>query len=114
LCKFVVEIRKANGKQYTPHSLYLLLVELQRHMQNSQSNVNIFQDVEFNPLKNCCNSLFKRLHTKRIGVEQKETPTLSSDEENQLWESGVISLDNPTGLLHCTCSIFLQWKKLLP
>jgi len=66
LCKFVVETRKENGKQYTPCSLYLLLAELQRHMQNYQSNVNIFQDVEFKPLKNCCDLLFKRLHAKGI------------------------------------------------
>jgi len=69
-------------------------------MQNSQSNTNIFQDVKFKPLKNCCDLLFKILHPKRIEVERKVTPALSSDEENQLWESEIINLDNPTSLLH--------------
>jgi len=112
LCKFVVETRKENVEQYTPRSLYLLLAGLQRHVRNSQSNVNIFQDVEFKPLKNCCDSLFKRLHAKGIRVEWKETPALLSDEENQLWESGIISLDNPAGLLRAL--FFYNGKKLLP
>ena len=50
--------------------------------------MNIFQYIEYKRLKNCCDSLFK-LHAKGIGADQKETPALSSDEEDKLWEKGV-------------------------
>ena len=33
LCKFISEVRKANGQEYTPHSLYLILAGLQRHIR---------------------------------------------------------------------------------
>ena len=54
--------------------------------------MNIFQDIEFKPFKNCCDSLFELL--KRIGADWKETPALSSDEEDKLWEKGVIGIDS--------------------
>ena len=55
--------------------------------------MNIFQDIELKPLKNCCDSLFE-LHAKGIGADWKETPALSSDEEDKLWEKGVIFIDS--------------------
>ena len=67
-------------------------------MQKYQNDVNIFQDIEFKPLKNCCDSLFE-LHAKGIGADRKEMPALSSDEEDKLWETGVIGIDNPLALL---------------
>lgn len=99
LCKFVLETRRTNGKEYTLHSLYLILSGLQRYMQNSQNDANIFQDIEFKPLKNCCDALFKCLHTKGIGAKRKGTPVLLIEEENQFWESGTIGVDNLQALL---------------
>ena len=46
-----------------------------------------------------CDLVFKRLHAKGIGTETKSTPVLSNHEEDKLWESGVIGLDTPIGLL---------------
>ena len=55
--------------------------------------MDIFQDIEFKPLKNCCDSLFE-LHAKGMWPDWKETPALSSDEEDKLWEKGVIGIDS--------------------
>ena len=53
LCKFVSETRKADGKEYTPRSIYFLLAGLQRHVRklNPTTDINIFQDIPFKPLK---------------------------------------------------------------
>ena len=102
LCKFITEARKADGMEYTPRSLYLLLCALQRHIRDIRSNedTNLFQQPVFHPLKNVCDAVFKRLHNKGIGTDTKVTAVLSEDEENTLWKKGSISLDNPTGLLN--------------
>ena len=55
--------------------------------------MNVFQDIEFKPLKNCCDSLLE-LHAKGIGADQKGRPALSSDEEDKLWKNGVIGIDS--------------------
>ena len=47
-----------------------------------------------------CNAVFKQLHSKGISTEMKVTHVLSEDEENILWENGVISMDSPIGLLN--------------
>ena len=102
LCKFVTETRKGDGKEYTPRSLYLLLSALQRHVRKARpsKNFNFFQDPVYGPLKNVCNAIFKRLHSKGIGTETKVTPALSTSEEDILWDKVIISLDNPVGLMN--------------
>jgi len=101
LCRYVSETRKANGAEYTPHSLYLLLAGLQRHLRKvyPDKQINLHTDPCFKPLRNTGDAIFKQLHRKGIGAETKATPVLSRDNETELWESGVLSMDTPKGLL---------------
>ena len=62
--------------------------------------INFSRGRGFLLLKNVCDSIYKRLHSKGIAVDTKATPLLSQTEEDILWEKGVLSLDNPTGLLN--------------
>ena len=102
LCKFISETRKSDGSEYTPRSLYLLLSGIQRKIKSyhPEEEINIFQEPIFKPLKNVCDSVFKRLHAKGIGTETKETPALSDTEEAKFWDTGVIGTANPTALLN--------------
>ena len=81
LCKFFTEVRKGNGEEYTPRSLYLMLAGLQRHIRQLKSSeeINIFQEVVFKSLRNVCDSVFKKLHSKGVGTEAKATPVVSVD-----------------------------------
>ena len=101
LCKYISEMCKVDGTECTPRSLYLLLAGLQRYIrkQNPSKDLNIFQDSVFKPVKHVCDSIFKRLHAKGIGTETKVTPVITEAEEDKLWDAGVMSLNNPTGLL---------------
>ena len=78
-----------------------MLSALQRHTRKARplDNINFFQDPVFSPLKNVCDAIFKRLHSRGIGVEMKATPALSTNED-VLWSKGILSLDNPTSLLN--------------
>ena len=61
-------------------------------------SINLFKDIQYKPLKNVCNSVFKHLHQKGVGAETKETPVLSKHDEEELWTK-VLDLDNRKGLL---------------
>ena len=63
---------------------------------------NLFADHEFTPLKNLCDSVFKKLHSKGIGASLKTTAVLSADNEKKLWDTNVMNLKTPIaiGLLH--------------
>ena len=71
LCRFVAETRKADGGEYTPRSIYLLLAGLQRKIRqaNPKESINVFTDVRFKELRNVCDSVFKRLHQKGVAWE---------------------------------------------
>ena len=72
LCKFVTEVRKSDGSEYTPQSIYLLLAGLQRSLgRRPKEEINIFSDHEFKSLKKMCDSAFRKLHSKGIGATTK-------------------------------------------
>ncbi|XP_065882477.1 zinc finger MYM-type protein 2-like [Dysidea avara] len=102
LCKFVSETCKADGTEYTPRSLYLLLSALQRHVRKIHpvQDVNFFRDPVFHPLKNVCDAIFKKLHSKGIGTETKATPAITPSEEDILWNKGIIGFHNPASLMN--------------
>ena len=75
LCKYITETRKGDGSEYTPHSLYLLLAGIQRYVRKlyPKMEFNLFSDHEFKSIKNLCDSLFRKLHSKGIGTSLKVT-----------------------------------------
>ena len=100
LCKFVAEVCKADSRDYTPRSIYLLLAGLQRSIRShSKEEINIFSDHEFKELKKVCDTVFKQLHSKGIGSTTKSASVLGPEEEKKLWDTGVLSVSTPTGLL---------------
>ena len=52
LCKNITETRKADGSEYTPHSLYLLLAGIQRYVHKlyPKMEFNLISDHKFKPL----------------------------------------------------------------
>ena len=76
LCKFVVEVCKADGSEYTPRSIYLLFAGLQRSIRRSspKEEINIFSDYQFKELKQVCDAVFKKLHSEGIGSTKNQLP----------------------------------------
>ena len=56
LCKLISEVHKANGQKYTPHSLYLILAGLQRHIHQVKlsEEINIFKPGARRPQTGVC------------------------------------------------------------
>ena len=46
-------------------------------------------------------TLDNSLRADGVGVDSMRIETITSDEEDQLWRSGVLSVDSPKGLLRC-------------
>ena len=69
---------------------------------------NLFSDQEFKPLKNLCDYVFKKVHSKGIRASLKATAVLSSDNEKKLWDTNVLNLETPIGFL---CAVFFYKGK---
>ena len=67
---------------------------------------NLSADHKFTPLKNLCDFIFKKLHSKGIGASLKARAVLSVDDENKLWDTNVMNLKTPIGLL-CVVIVYI-------
>ena len=54
---------------------------------------------KFKVLLNMCENYFRRLHSEGLGSQLKPTETLSKEDEQKLWTTGVLSTETPKGLL---------------
>ena len=55
----------------------------------------------FSELTTVLDNLFKTLRSSGVGVKAKHTEGITSDEEDKLWETNVLNIDTPLGLLRC-------------
>ena len=57
------------------------------------------KDSRFRGLQTVVDNTFKKLRAEGIGCNSKHTETLSKEEENKLWDSGVLGTSTPQALL---------------
>lgn len=103
LQKFVVCTRKKTGEKYPPKTVHMLLCGLQRHMKERKEVVfNIFStnNPAFKQLMTTCDSLYRELREEGVGASSTPTQTLTDEDTEKLWTSGVLSLETPQGLLN--------------
>ena len=55
-------------------------------------------DTRFRDVHGSCEVIFWRLHQSGVGTAVQHTPVFSNDDEDVLWSSSVLSVDNPKGL----------------
>uniref|UniRef100_A0A1X7TUJ9 ZMYM2-like/QRICH1 C-terminal domain-containing protein n=1 Tax=Amphimedon queenslandica TaxID=400682 RepID=A0A1X7TUJ9_AMPQE len=81
------------------------------HLQKGRASaITIFNDPRLEAFHNVCDHEFHRLHQKDIGAETRQTETLSKDDENILWDTKVLDITTPAGLLNCV--FFYNGKNL--
>ena len=100
--RFAVEVRKEDGNHYPPKTLQLLLCGLQRYVKTTHRiQVNYMRDPEFLCLRNTLDAYYRKLHKNGIGCATKKTELLTREDEEKLWQTGVLNPDTPQGLLKC-------------
>ena len=101
LSVYVCETRNKSGGDYPPKTLYSLLTGILRHMKSLNPSYPNFleKSPEFVEFHRTLDNLFRKLRTDGIGSESKHTPSISIQEENMLWSSGVVNTSTPKGLL---------------
>ena len=100
---FTVEIRHGDGSEYPPKTIYNILAALLRFMRAIDPTTPNFLDqknASFSRLHRTMDSIFHALRTKEIGVTVKHTDTISKEEEATLWNKGILSTNDPQGLLN--------------
>ena len=97
---FVLEVLKKNGAEYSPNTLHHPCTGKMRFFRwNSWSSVEFFADTEFINFYVVLDGEMKRLLAKGVGSKMKQAEPLSEQEEEILWEKGVLEDATPQTLM---------------
>ena len=97
LCRFVQETRKVDGSRYPASSIRSLLSAFQRIMQANKLPYRLFDagDPRFLELRNTLDTVSMSLRKDGIGASKSHAAVISVEDENLMWDSGVVGTDSP-------------------
>ena len=100
LTRFVLEVRKKNGAEYSPDTLHHLCCGIMRFLRwNGWPSIDFFVDAEFMDFRSILDGEMKRLQAQGVGSKKKQAEPLTEQEEEILWEKGLLGDSTPQTLL---------------
>ena len=98
LSRFYAELRKADGTNYEPDSLRVMLAALDRHFKESGSTFSILRDKEFERSRKVLNGKAIELREGGMGKRKNKADSLSNEDEEALWDAGALGFGSPSVL----------------
>jgi hypothetical protein len=99
LCRFVVEVRKVDGSLYPPKTVRQLVLLIQMYLNNNGRSVRFLGDNEFLSVQNAVDNVMKRGAEHGLGLNVKQAKVISVQQEDILWEKGLLGSHSPKVLL---------------
>ena len=90
LTRFILEVRKINGSEYPPKTLYHIVNGIMWHVHISKPGTDFYKDAEYPGFIASLNAEMKRLQSQGMGSTQKQAEPLSTQEEEQLCENQIL------------------------
>ena len=96
ITKFVLEVRKVNGGEYQPNTLYHIVCGIMHHVRNTlNANIDFFKDPESAGFHGSLVAEMKWLQTKGLGSVHRQAEAITADEEELLWEEKILGDPSP-------------------
>ena len=99
MCKFILEVRRKDGAEYPPNSLYQIVCGILRHVRIYAPSINFFTQPQYDTFRRVLDGEMKRLKSKGFGVVVKRAEPIDIKEEEMLWSSGILDDSEPQSLL---------------
>ena len=104
MSRFVSEVKRKDGKEYPAITLFQICCGLQRHISlNSREFCNIKildeKDEHFRVFYDSLDSKTKENSQNGIGQVKKSADPISTDDEDQLWQTNSINFDTSSGFI---------------
>lgn len=101
MTRFVLEVRKVNGSEYQPNTLYHIVCGIMRHVRIILSaKIDFFKDSEFAEFRVSLDAEMKRLQSKGLGSVHRQAEPFTPEEEELLWEKKILGDHSPQSLLN--------------
>lgn len=95
LCLFVKEVRKPNGSEYAPDTIYYLVLGIQQYLFENSRIDNIFTDPYYEKFTDCLDEVAKKFSI----LYNDSQYIVTRVEEEHLWESKQLGAHSPHVLL---------------
>ena len=100
LSRFILEVRKKDGTEFPPGSLHHIVCGIQPHLRfHGKPEIDFFKDAPFAEFRMSLDAEMKRLQRCGLGSKRKKAEPISCEEEEVLWQKGVLGSSNPQSLV---------------
>ena len=99
LSRFILEVRRQDGKNYPPNTLYQLCCGVMRYVREVKPDLDIFKEPTFADFRKTLDAEMKRLRSLGHGTRVKQAEPISETEEDHLWSKGKLGSQTPQSLL---------------
>ena len=99
ISRFIKECRNQKGEQHPGTTLREIVLCIQMYFAKLGFPFKFLNDPMFSQIKNTLDNTMKDMAEKGIGVHKKQAEVITINEENQLWEKGVLGSSSPLQLL---------------
>lgn len=91
MCRFVLEIRRKDGKEYPPNTVHHICCGIMRYLRmEGQPDIDFFKEISFSRFRDVLDSEMKRLQGEGVGSKHRQAEPLTQEEEEVLWEKGLL------------------------
>ena len=99
--RFIMEIKRQDGKDYPPNTLTQIVSGLQRYLTVvcQRPNINFFKEgTQFSDFRQCMDTRMKELIGQGIGLKTNSSDPVTVEDEIQFWEAGVFNFETAVGM----------------
>lgn len=100
--RFILEVRRKDGKVYPPNTLVQITSAIQRYLRTEcgRPDVSLMKSdcVEFSGYRTALDTRMKELHADGVGVTVNSSEPVLKKEELKFWDTGVFNLETSEGL----------------
>ena len=94
-----MEIKKLDGSEYPPHTLYGIVIGIQMFLETQGLNWQLINDDEFKNVRFTVDNLMKLRTSQGLGAVVNQAQILSYNQE-EMWQMGLLGMSNPEQLLN--------------
>lgn len=103
MAQFFVFVRKSDGKEYQPGTLLNMLHSYERHLKECRyvtedNRISILKDCAFEDTRQAVNAKRRELKKQGMGNRPHRAVSVDQEEENILWDKGVLGISTPFSL----------------
>ena len=95
LCKFITEVKKVDGSDFPPRTLYDIIICVQFWLESNGINWRLVSDGDFQDLKFTLDNPMKECAACGLGNKVRKAEILTFTDEDLLWSLGLLGCHTP-------------------